>query len=198
VLLGGTMTGESANRYTTGPAWTTCLGIIAVLFGTLYTAVQGNELLLQAVIAPGTAAVQNVPIECRKDEAEQEGVSVAECELMVANVRIMIESRPGWFRGVQMGLALTGALVAFGSIFVGVALVDVRRWAPGLAVATFATLLVLDGAGLAAALYTGPLLRAIYLPSILLWISIHLCLTVGAAVGRQAGPAPLAANTVTA
>ena len=132
------MAQASPNRHTTGPVWTTCLGIIAVLFGTLFTAAQGNELLVQTIIAPGTAAARNIPADCRKDEAEQEGVSLAECELMVANVRIMLESRPQWFRGVQMGLALVGALVAFVSILVGVALVDARRWAPGMAVAIFA------------------------------------------------------------
>jgi hypothetical protein len=186
------------SHHTTGPAWTTCLGIIAVLFGALFTAAQGNELLIQKVIAPGTAAAQNVPVECRKDEAEEEGVSVAECELMVANVRIMIESRPEWFRGVQMGLALAGALVAFGSILVGVALVDDRRWASGAAVAMFATLLALDGAGFAAALYTGPLLRALYLWNILLWFSIHLCMTAGAVAGRHARLAQPGAEAGTA
>ncbi len=176
----------SPNHHATGPAWTTCLGIIAVLFGALFAAVQGNEALIQTVIAPGTAADRNVPIECRPDEAEQEDVSVAECELMVANVRLRLASQPPWFRGVQMGLALAGALVAFGSILVGVALVDARAWAPGAAVATFAVLLAIDVVGFAIASYTGPLLRAVYLSNILFWCSIHLCLTAGAIVGRQA------------
>ena len=139
------------------------------------------------MIGPGTAAAQNVPVECRKDEAEQEGVSVAECELMVANVRIMIVSRPPWFREVQMGLALVATLVAFGSILVGVALVDARPWAPAMAVAAFATLLALDAAGFTAAFYTGPLLRAVYLWSTTFWLCIHLCMTAGALVGREAG-----------
>ena len=169
-----------------GPAAATCLGIVAVLFGTLFTAAQGNELMVQAVIAPGTAAARNVPADCRKDEAEQEGVSVAECELMVANVKVMIASRPDWFRGAQMGLACLGTLVAFGSILIGVALVDYRQWAPGAAALTFAILVALDVAGFAAALYTGPLLRALYLWNMLLWFSIHLTMTIGAVVGRQA------------
>jgi len=177
---------EAAVNRHTGPAWTTCLGIIAVLFGSLFTAAQGNEFLLQAVITPGSAAVSGAPVECRPDEAEEEGVSVAECELMVANVRIMIASRPAWFRGVQMGLTLLGTIAAFGSILVGVALIDTRRWAPAAAVTTFGVLLALDAAGFGAALYTGPLLRAVYLWNILLWFSIHLCMTAGAVVGRQA------------
>jgi hypothetical protein len=159
---------------------------VAVLFGVLMAAAQGSELLAQAVIAPDSVAARNVPADCRKDEAEQEGVSVAECELMVANVKTMIASRPPWFRGVQMGLALAGTLAAFGSIVVGLALVEYRRWAPRAAVISFAVLLALDVAGFSAALYTGPLLRALYLWNIFLWFSIHLCLTVGAAAGRRA------------
>ena len=186
------------NHHTPEPAWTTCLGILAVLFGALFTALQGNEALVQAVIAPGTAADRNVPIECRQDEAEQEGVSVAECELMVANVRLRLASQPHWLRGVQMGLALAGALVAFGSILVGVALVDGRSWASRAAVVTFAVLLSLDGAGFATAAYTGPLLRAVYLPNILFWCSIHLCLTAGAVVGRQASLARPGSGAVAA
>lgn len=142
--------------------------------------------MIQAVIAPDSAAARNIPADCRKDEAKQESVSVAECELMVANVKIMIASRPSWFRGVQMGLALLGTLAAFGSILIGVALVDYRRWAPGAAVITFATLLALDGVGFIAAFYTGPLLRALYLWNILLWFSIHLSMTLGAIAGRHA------------
>jgi len=192
------MNGTSLTRHPTNLAWTTGLGIIAVLFGTLFAATQGNELLAQAVIAPGTAASRNVPVECREDEAQEEGVSVAECELMVANVRIMMASRPAWFRRAQMGLSFAGALVAFGSILVGVALVDARRWASAAAVAAFAALVALDAAGFAAALYTGPLLRAVYLWNILLWFSIHLCLTAGAVAGRQASLTRLETDSVTA
>jgi hypothetical protein len=161
------------------------LGVVALLFGSLMTAAQGNELLLQTVIAPNTAAARNIPADCRPDEAAQEGVSVVECELMVANVRVMIASRPDWFRNVQRGLALVSTLVAFGSVLVGLALADFRPWAPTAAVWTFFTLLVLDAVGFTAALYTGPLLRAVYLWNILLWFSIHLCLTAGAMAGRR-------------
>jgi len=169
-----------------GPAWAAALGGVAVVFGVLMTAAQGNELLAQKILASGTAAAQNIPADCRKDEAEQEGVSLAECELMVASVRIVLASRPPWFRGVQIGLALAGTLAAFGSIFVGLALVDYRPWAPRAAVAIFGVLLALDVAGFTAALYTGPLLRALYLWNIFLWFTIHLCLTAGAAAGRRA------------
>jgi hypothetical protein len=182
----GTPAGVSIMQTERAPAWAAALGGVAVLFGALMAAAQGNELLTQSVLAPGTAAARNIPADCRQDEAEQEGVSLAECELMVANVRIMLASRPSWFRGVQSALACAGTLAAFGSIFIGMALVDYRRWAPRAAVAIFGLLVAIDVAEFAAALYTGPLLRALYLWNIFLWFTIHLCLTAGAAAGRRA------------
>jgi hypothetical protein len=169
-----------------GPAWAAALGSVAVLFGVLLVAAQGNEALAQRIIAPDSVAARNVPADCRQDEAAQEGVSVAECELMVANVRMMIASRPPWFRGVQFGLAIAATAGALASIVVGMALVDYRPWAPRAAVAMFSILLTLDAAGFTAAFYTGPLLRAVYLWNLFLWFSIHLCLAMGAAAGRRA------------
>ena len=169
-----------------GPRWAAALGGLAVVFGVLMTAAQGNEILAQAVIAPGSVAGRGIPADCRKDEAEQEGVSAAECELMVAAVRATIVSRPPWFRGFQTGLALAATLAAFGSIFVGLALVDFRPWAPRAAVLSFGALALLDALGFVGALYTGPLLRAVYLWNLFLWFCIHLCLTTGAAVGSRA------------
>jgi len=169
-----------------GPRWAAALGGLAVVFGVLMTAAQGNEMLAQAVIEPGSAAVRGIPADCRKDEAEQEGVSPVECELMVAAVRAAIVSQPPWFRPFQSGLALIGTLAALASIFVGMALVDFRPWAPRAAVFSFGALAALDAVGFAAALYTGPLLRALYLWNLFLWFCIHLCLTTGAAAGRRA------------
>jgi hypothetical protein len=193
------MAGASTVPPAAGTTWAMFLGIVAVLFGVLLAAAQGNELLTQKVIAPGTAAARDVPADCRADEAAQEGVSAAECELMVAQVRIVLASRPAWFRPFQMGLALAGLLAAFGSIVVGLGLVDDRRWAPSAAAATFGLLLALDVAGFTAALYTGPLLRALYLWNLFLWFAVHLCLTAGAVVGRRAARvARVAAEAVTA
>ncbi|MGI9289186.1 MAG: hypothetical protein ACR2P1_27700 [Pseudomonadales bacterium] len=166
-----------------GPAWASWLGVVAVIFGILQTAAHGNEWMTQKVIAPGTAAVQGIPPRCPEDELVEEGISSAECELMTAKVRIMIASRPDWFRGFQMGLSLIGTVVAFGSIFIGAALVQYRSWAPRAAVITFAGLLAIDAVGFAAATNIGPLLRATYLWNILLWFFIHLVITVGAIAG---------------
>jgi hypothetical protein len=179
----------SIGRSLPGPAWAASLGVIAVLFGALLTAAQGQEFLVQATLAPDSAAARNVPVECRADEAAEEEVSVAECELMIANVKIMLASRPSWFRPFQMRLALTGAVVALLSVIVGIALVDYRAWAPRAAVVVFSTLLLLDAVGFTAALYTGPLLRALYLWNIVLWFTIHLCLAASALAGRRAMPA---------
>jgi hypothetical protein len=142
--------------------------------------------MVQAVIGPNTAAARNIPADCRADEAEQEGVSLAECELMVANVRIMIASRPGWFRPVQQGLALLGMLAAFGSIVIGLALIGDRRWAADAAVVVFCALLAVDVASFTVAFYTGPLLRALYLWNTLVWLFIHMCLAAGAVAGKRA------------
>jgi len=185
------MAGPATTHHRIGPAWATSLGIVAVLFGTLFTAAEANELMVQAVIAPGSSAAQGIPADCREDEAEEEEVSIAECELMVANVRIMLASRPPWFRSAQMGLTSAGALLAFLSILVGVALVDARGWAPSVAVITFGGLIALDAVSFVTGLYVGPLLRAVYLWNTLLWFSIHLCMTAGAVVGRQAGLTPI-------
>lgn len=160
------------------------LGVVAIVFGTLLAAAQANELMVQTVIAPGTAAARNIPADCRPDEAEQEGVSAAECELMVANVKIMLASRPSWFRRFQQGLTLAGTLAAFGSIVIGLGLTGYRPWALDAAVIGFSTLLVLDVAGFTAAFYTGPLLRAVYLWNTMLWLFIHMCLVAGALAGR--------------
>ena len=166
--------------------WTASLGVIAIVFGTLMAAAQGNEILAQAVTGPDTVAARNVPADCRADEAAQEGVSLAECELMVANVRMMIVSRPPWFRGVQLALSVAGLLIACASIVVGLALTGGRPWAAAAAGPAFVALMLVDMAGFTAAFYTGPLLRALYLWNILLWLFIHMCMVAGAMAGRRA------------
>ncbi len=174
------------------PTWAAALGVVAIVFGMLMAAAQGNELMAQSVIGPDTAAARNIPVDCRADEAEQEGVSLAECELMVANVRIMIASRPAWFRRFGQGLALLGTVAALGSIVIGLALTGSRPWAGDAAVLVFGALLVVDVAGFTAAFYTGPLLRALYLWNTLVWLFIHMCLVAGAvAYTREGRPACL-------
>ena len=154
--------------------------------------------MAQTVIAPGTAADRHAAIECRPDEAAQEGVSTAECELMVASVQVMLASRPPWFRRAQTVLSLAGVLAAFASALAGLALVSGRRRAPAAALAAFGVLLALDGLGFTAAAFTGPLLRAVYLWNLVLWSSLHLCLTAGVLAGRRLAVQPEPAVVVAA
>ena len=127
-----------------GPAWATWLGAVAVIFGVLQAAAYSNEWMKQKVISLDTATRQWIPPDCPEDELAEEKISLAECELMVAKVKIMIVSRPSWFREFQMAIALLGATIAFASIFVGAALVEYRNWAPTAAIVTFTSLLIID------------------------------------------------------
>jgi hypothetical protein len=168
-----------------GPAWASWLGIVAVVFGILLTAANVNEWMIQKVITSDGAAMQGIKPRCPEDELLEEGISLEECKLMIAKVRIMVVSRPNWFRDFQMSLSLIGAIISFGSIFVGLALVQYSNWAPRAAVITFSALLVIDALGFGAATNTGPLLRATYLWNILLWFSIHLVMAAGAYAGQR-------------
>jgi cytochrome b561 len=114
---------------------------------------------------------------------------------MVANVRIMLASRPPWFRRTEQALALLTLLAAFASVLVGLALVADRP-ALGAATGVFALLLALDVGSFTAAFFTGPLLRATYLWNVLLWMFAHMCLLGGAMAARAAAaePAPAIAR----
>jgi len=164
------------------------LGIVVVVLGVFSTAMHGNELMKQAVITQPAAGGEAIaPADCPADELEEEGLSLAECEQLVAHVRTITVSRPDWFRGFQMGLAALGALVAFTSILVGAALLNDRRWAATAAVLNFGALAAIDVTGFVAVVNAGPLLRDLYLPQLLLWSLIHLMMTVAAVAGREQG-----------
>lgn len=151
------------------------LGMLVVVFGLLLAAQQGNEALKQAVIAPGTAAELGIPADCREDELEEEALTLRECELMVASVQITLASSPAWFRPLQLATAGLAALLALASLPTGFALVrgpSAGHWRYGMYV--IGGLLALDCIGFIAAVNTGPMLRAQYLWTALLWIFIHL------------------------
>lgn len=171
------------------PAWASWLGVVIVTLGVLLTAVQGNEWLTHKVVGPPQPAAERPEADCPEDELEEEGLSLAECEQMVANVRSLQVSRPDWFRGFAMASAATGAAVAFGSIFVGAGLVNYRRWAPPAALAVLGALALIDVAQFAAVTQSGPIVRQMYLWDTLLWLLLHLVLIVGVAAGsRNASP----------
>ena len=165
------------DKLITGQTW---LGVVAVLFALLLLANQANELLKQIVIAPGSAAEMGTAADCRADELVEEGLSLQECQLMVAAVQIILASSPPWFRPFQIGLALLVCGVALASMVAGVGLVNDRPRYIKLAVISFSLLVLLDVVAFTAALNTGPLLRAQYLWPLLLWFFIHLCLAMAA------------------
>lgn len=172
-----------------------CLGIVAVVLGILLAAQHGNEWMKQIVVAQSTPEGGAVPAAvCPADELEEEGLSLAECEQLNANVRNLIVSSPEWFPGFQAGLAAVGTLAALISVLVGAALLNARRWARAAAIATFGILAAIDAAGFVGVVNTGPILRDMYLANFLLWFSIHLMMTVGAVAGpgipEAAAPQP--------
>ena len=152
------------------------LGVVAVLFGILLLANHGNEFLKQSVLIPGSTAELGVAADCRPDELEEEGLSLQECELMVSNVQIALVSSPTWFRSTMQWLSVLGILFATYSIVAGVAFVGERKINKSLVTICFAGLVLIDLCIFIAAVNTGPLLRAQYLWSTLLWFFIHLCL----------------------
>jgi len=154
------------------------LGVIVVLFGLLFVASQGNEVLKQIVMAPGSAAALGEPANCRADELEEEGLSLLECELLVSSVQITLVSTPNWFRLFQIGLSSVAVVVGVMVISQGIAVVNNSSDLSKLMVVSVAALFVLDVIGFIAATNLGPLLRAQYLWSALLWIAIHLCMLI--------------------
>lgn len=170
-----------------GPAWASWVGVVAIVLGVYLTASHGNEWMKWAVMTASTPAGDQVPAaDCPPDELAEEGLSLAECEQMVANVRNLVLSAPDWFAGFQTILAMVGTFVAFASIVVGAALVNYRTWAPSAALLTFGALAAIDVIGFLGTVNAGPMLRGLYLQNLLLWFFIHLMMTVGVIAGRQA------------
>jgi len=168
-----------------GAAWESWLGIVAIVLGVLLAAAHGTEWMKQHVIAMATPADGQLPAaECPEDELIEEGLSVAECEQLVSNVRSYIVSAPPWFPRVQSFLAGIGVVLALVSIGVGAALIDRQSWAPAAAIAVFGALTLVDAVGFVAAVNTGPILRDVYLWNVLLWFFVHLMMTLGAVAGR--------------
>lgn len=152
------------------------LAVVIMLFGLLLLASHGNELLKQAVIGPGSSADLGFAADCRADELEEEQLSLEECQLMVSNVRIILSSSPEWFRPYQLALSSFGIAATLFSLVSAFSLINRQSPSLRLPIVSIALLLIIDVAGFAAAVNTGPLLRAHYLFPLLLWICIHLCM----------------------
>ena len=168
------------------PAWASSLGIVAVVLGILFAAWQANEWMKLAIVGtpPYTIATMPEP-DCEADELLEEGLSQAECNQLALAVHDISISSPGWFKAFHIAVSAAGTVVALLSVFVGIALVDYRRWAASAAVQVFGVLLVLDAVSFTGVVNSGPLIRQMYLWSILLWFFIHLALAVGAMASRH-------------
>lgn len=168
------------------PLWASWTGIIIIVMGVYLTASHGNQLMKYWVL-DGVPSVElaEYNYKCPQDELEEEGITLEMCKQKTANVDTLLLSIPDWFRGFQIPLMLLGTVVAFSSIFIGVALIEYRVTAPLLATCVIATLLLIDIAGFIAVVITGPLTRQLYLWDILLWCFIHAILLSAIIAGRH-------------
>ena len=168
------------------PDWASRLGVVAILLGVLLASWHANEWLKIAVVGapPYTVATMPEP-DCEEDELIEEGLTLEECHQLAFAVHDISISSPAWFKSFHMTVSAAGTLLALLSILAGVALVDYRPWAPGAALWVFGAFAVLDAISFTGVVNTGPMLRQMYLWSILLWFFIHLAMAVAAIAGRQ-------------
>ena len=174
------------------PDWASRLGVIAILLGILLAASQANEWLKLSIVGspPYTVATMPEP-DCDEDELEEEGLSLTECRQLAYAVHDISISAPDWFKAFHMSVSAVGMVLALFSVLVGIALVDYRPWAGAAAVSVFGALAVLDVVAFTGVVNTGPMIRQMYLWSILLWFFIHLAMVIGAIAGRQGEQAVL-------
>jgi cytochrome b561 len=162
------------------------LGIAAILLGVLFAALEGNEWMRQGVMEAAAPPTLDLPAAvCPEDELEEEGLSAAECEQLVSDVRSYLASRPAWFFEVQTALTGLGTLLAILSIVAGAWLVNGRVGGAGFGLLVYATLSVIDVGHFTAAQLAGPILRGIHLPPALFWFFVHLALALACHVARQ-------------
>ena len=172
-------------------AWSSWTGIILVVLGVYLTAAHGIGLMVHAVLDGEAAIVQNDYFQdCPQDELQRDGISLVMCTQATRNTDTILLSRPEWYRGLQMWLKGAGTLLAFASIFIGVALIEHRPWSGMAAIVVLSGLLVVDLAGFLATVNSGPLLRQLYLWHIMLWFFIHTLLLVAVVAGRDSDREP--------
>ncbi|MFW6094134.1 MAG: hypothetical protein ACODAC_09190 [Pseudomonadota bacterium] len=178
-----------------GPAWGSWVGIVAVVLGILLAAAHATEITRQGVMLTAAPAdTRSLPAaDCPADELEEEGLTLAECEQLVSDVRSQALSAPPWYPTAQFAIAGTGTLLALLSVIAGTALLDRRPWAGGAALAAFVALAAVDVAGFIAAVNAGPILRSARLWPLVVWFTLHLMLATAAAAGRRSD---VAAETV--
>ncbi len=176
------------------PAWASWLGVAAVVLGVLLASWHANEWMKLAIVGDPPFSVADMPEPaCDEDEMEEEGLLLAECRQLALVVHSISISAPDWFPGFHMATSFIGFVLSLISIVVGMALVDYRRWAPSAAFLTFGALAVVDAVSFTGVVNTGPLIRQMYLWSILLWFFIHIIMTVAAFTGREREKAGMSA-----
>lgn len=159
---------------------------MAVLLGMLAASWHANEWMKLAIVGAPPFTVETMPEpNCAPDELIEEGLSLAECHQLAYSVHDISISSPDWFRGWHMLVSGIGTAVALFSIFVGLALVDRRGWAITSSIVVFGALALVDAASFIAVVYTGALVRQMYLWPILLWFALHMSMTVAAVVLRE-------------
>jgi len=168
-----------------GPTWASALGAVIVVMGVLLTASHATEWMKHSVLTSVAPSGEVPAPSCPKDELEEEGLTVAECEYMVSRLQGLLASTPAWFPGLVGALSALGTLVAFATIFIGAALVSFRAWAPRAAAIALAALLLIDLGTFTAALNAGPIIRDVYLRDVLLWTAIHVILLAASMVGMH-------------
>ncbi len=168
------------------PNWASILGVVAIMLGVFLTAMHGTELMKQSVMTSNMPVSGIMPeADCPLGELDEEGITLEQCEFLVDYVQGIAQSTPEWFPSTMMALSLAGALLAFASVIIGGALVNYTSWSSMAAIVVFIGLAAVDVLQFATVVNTGPILRNMYLSSILLWFLLHLMLLVGAIAGRH-------------
>ncbi|MDX1518709.1 MAG: hypothetical protein R3318_01210 [Gammaproteobacteria bacterium] len=168
--------------------WASGLGIIIIIMGVYLTASHGNQLMKYWVL-DGKPSVEmaEYKYKCPEDELIEEGITLEMCKQKTENIDTILLSIPDWFRGYQITLMLIGTVVAFISIFAGIALHENRAVAPLFATGIISALLAIDIAGFVAVVLTGPLTRQLYLWDILLWCFLHAVILSALVAGKHEG-----------
>lgn len=173
------------------PDWASRLGVVAVLLGVLVASWHANEWMKIAIVGSPPYSIATMPEpDCEADELAEEGLSLEECRQLAFVVHDISISSPPWFQAFHTMVSIAGTMIALLSVLVGIALVDARRWAPTSAAYVFGALAVVDLVSFTGVVNSGPLIRQMYLWSILVWFFIHLAMTVAAAAGRSEPAVP--------
>lgn len=171
-------------NWPSAPAWASALGAVVFLLGILLAAWHGNEWLKLAVVGDPPYTVYDMPQpDCERDELEEEGLTLDECHQLALHVHGISVSAPPWFPAFHMSVSAAGLALALASVLAGMALVSGRPGAATAALAVLGALTLLDLVSFIGVVKVGPLIRQLYLYSILLWLFLHLAMTVAALVG---------------